>query len=85
LTKDLGIPHIILAMGAERVEHAKTWDKASREKNSCDYIVLLKESLATGSVHRDCRVVSWNWIKQCLISGRIVPPEDQGMMLEATS
>ncbi|KAF5373665.1 hypothetical protein D9758_000621 [Tetrapyrgos nigripes] len=75
LTKSVGIPHIILGMGARRVEYAKTWENASREKGSCDYIVFVKQRPNIARMPRDCRLVSWNWVKQCLITGRMIPGE----------
>ncbi|THU88413.1 hypothetical protein K435DRAFT_782066 [Dendrothele bispora CBS 962.96] len=73
LQKTSGIPHIVLGMGAERVEFAMKWRLASKEKLKCDYIIIGRGNLDAEDIPSNDKVVPWNWVKQCLISGRMLP------------
>jgi len=61
-------------MGANRVEFAMAWKSASKEKLKCDYIIFgLDAPLEVTEKAPDCKVVTWKWVKQCLITGRMLP------------
>ncbi|THU89556.1 hypothetical protein K435DRAFT_969074 [Dendrothele bispora CBS 962.96] len=72
LQKTSGIPHIVLGMGAERVEFAMKWRLASKEKLKCDYIIIGRGNLDAEDIPSNDKVVPWNWVKQCLISGQTI-------------
>ncbi|KAI9571354.1 hypothetical protein HD554DRAFT_2017354 [Boletus coccyginus] len=71
------VPWIILCMGAAKVEAVTDTKQVSRaHMQTFDYIIV-KERNILGSVRVDGDVVvgDVNWVKECLVSSRLSPPE----------
>ncbi|TFK42505.1 hypothetical protein BDQ12DRAFT_676322 [Crucibulum laeve] len=66
------INHIILAMGADRVEAVMELSYASRDVDSYDYVVIREDVEYTPEL-AEATVVTWTWVKNCLIASRLVP------------
>ncbi|KAF8212143.1 hypothetical protein K438DRAFT_1806042 [Mycena galopus ATCC 62051] len=66
------LPKIMLAMGASSVEAVKEIARASLTPSDYDYIVN-KDGDNNIAKLRDCTVVTWDWVKDALIS-RCIPP-----------
>ncbi|KAI0322255.1 hypothetical protein OF83DRAFT_1049803 [Amylostereum chailletii] len=69
------VPSIILFMGAERVETVKDADHASASFEEYDYIVMKDvddNAEGEGNPKEKGMHVSVEWVKDCLISGRIL-------------
>ncbi|KII88413.1 hypothetical protein PLICRDRAFT_110707 [Plicaturopsis crispa FD-325 SS-3] len=68
------VPRIILAMGAERVE-AVTERKYVSDPTfeSFDYVVMRDGCNLLDDLPEDAACVHLNWVKECLIAGRILP------------
>jgi hypothetical protein len=65
-------PKIMLAMGAESVEAVPDLKHASSALVEYDYIVVASTD---GKIKKlpNCKVVSWEWVKDALISRRFPP------------
>ncbi|CAK5277637.1 unnamed protein product [Mycena citricolor] len=70
--KDL--PHILLASGASYVEVVRDAKYVKAEYDEFDYVVSITGTLPRG-VPDDLSVVSWDWIKDSLISRTVGPME----------
>ncbi|KAJ7271871.1 hypothetical protein B0H12DRAFT_1008347 [Mycena haematopus] len=66
------LPKIMLAMGATSVEAVREIGRATLKLTKYDYIVN-RDTEIKASKLRDCTVVSWDWVKDALIS-RCMPP-----------
>lgn len=71
------ILHIMLAMGAEKVDAVKILDVTSERLSKFHYVVIkdtiIKHWQRAVLDRNGCEIVSWEWVKDCLISGRLVP------------
>ncbi|KAH0583784.1 hypothetical protein H2248_009387 [Termitomyces sp. 'cryptogamus'] len=68
------ITHIILAMGADRVEAVTDINYASAPLHEFDFVVIKKAehySPELGMVPN--KTVHWNWVKECLVASRLLP------------
>jgi len=68
----MSIPRIMLAMGADCVETVREIKHASHDLAHFDYIVNKDNSERVATL-RGYTVVSWEWVKEALISGRLPP------------
>ncbi|KAI0636978.1 hypothetical protein C8Q77DRAFT_1269626 [Trametes polyzona] len=69
------VPHIILCMGASTVEAVGDEKDAVRDlERGYDYVVIPDEKHDASRLYGKCRLVDVNWVKDCLISGRLLPP-----------
>ncbi len=68
------VPQIILCMGAELVEAVSDEKHASRPIDKYDYVVVREDAdrAPFHNVAQHC--VDVNWVKDCLTSGRLLPP-----------
>lgn len=68
------VPQIILCMGAELVEAVSDQKHASRPLEKYDYVVVREDAdrAPFHNVVQHC--VDVNWVKDCLTSGRLLPP-----------
>lgn len=69
------VPRIILSMGASHVEAVTDVKDASKKPYKWDYVVV-KDGSEMKTVDADdaCEAtVSFNWVKECLIAGRVLP------------
>ncbi len=65
------MPRIVLCMGAATVESVAELKHASQNPKDYDYIVVPDQNLTKFSKHENA--VHVNWVKDCLISGRLLP------------
>ena len=65
------MPRIVLCMGAATVESVAEPKHASQDLEEYDYIVVPDQNLSKFSKHENA--VDVNWVKDCLISGRLLP------------
>ncbi|KAI8998642.1 hypothetical protein BD414DRAFT_475647 [Trametes punicea] len=66
------VPQIILCMGADTVEAVTEEKHASLDIEQYDYVVV-REEQDYERLRRLERCVGVNWVKDCLISGRLLP------------
>lgn len=64
------VPHIILGMGAARVEVVADKGHASGSLSDYDYVVVRN---ANPIKRKNVTCVDVTWIKNCLISGKLLP------------
>lgn len=71
------IPRIILCMGAERVETVASIDHAREKPDKYDRIVMkdADDARRANKTHRLQTCVGFPWVKECLITGRLLPPD----------
>jgi hypothetical protein len=68
------IPKIMLAMGARSVEAVKDVKHASLALTDYEYLVNKDDSNHVAKLRVDpCQIISWDWVKDALIS-RCIPP-----------
>lgn len=69
------VPRIVLAMGAARVEAVPdTKYASSADLSSFDFVIVKEQSDATRT-RTHC--MNLQWVKDCLIAGRLLPyPDD---------
>lgn len=69
------IPRILLCMGAARVEAVDSFAQASAKLDRYDYVVVkdADEAKRIASARRLDNCVAFPWVKECLITGRILP------------
>jgi len=61
-------------MGASRVEAIGDVGSASKALNEFDYVVIKDETeLKPYLEEEDVTCVSFQWVKECLIAGRLLP------------
>lgn len=65
------MPRIVLCMGAATVESVAELKHASQDPTDYDYIVVPDQALGKFSQHE--HAVDVKWVKDCLISGRLLP------------
>ncbi|KAI1795884.1 hypothetical protein LXA43DRAFT_1058127 [Ganoderma leucocontextum] len=65
------VPRIVLCMGAVTVESVADLKHASQDAKNYDYIVVPDQNLSKFSKYENA--VDVNWVKDCLISGRLLP------------
>ncbi|KAM5535165.1 hypothetical protein V8D89_011101 [Ganoderma adspersum] len=65
------VPRIVLCMGAATVESVAELKHASQDPKDYDYIVVPDQNLGKFSKHENA--VDVKWVKDCLISGRLLP------------
>lgn len=72
----IAVPQIVLSMGAFRVEAVAELKHASCKLREYDYIMVNSASdlPLVEKKHSNC-VVFDPWVKECLISGRLLPPD----------
>ena len=58
-------------MGAATVESVSDVKYASRDPKQYDYVVVPDQNLSRFSKYKNA--VDVNWVKDCLISGRLLP------------
>ena len=66
------VPQIILCMGAATVEAVPDEKFATRKLDDYNYIVFHDEEVET-RLSGLGRCVDVNWVKDCLVSGRLLP------------
>jgi hypothetical protein len=62
------VPRVILAMGAASVEAVIQEGENTHELSEYDYVVLQDFELKPG-----INCVDWDWVKDCLVSNRLLP------------
>lgn len=70
------IPRIVLCMGAARVEAVASFENASfKSLDKYNYIVFreAEEAHKANKTRRLSNCVAFTWIKECLITGRLLP------------
>jgi hypothetical protein len=69
------IPRIILCMGAARVEAVAAFTDASQALEAYSYVVVRDGDEVKKAVknRRLTNCVSFPWVKECLITGRLLP------------
>jgi len=70
------VTRIILSMGAKRVEAVTEITYASYSIAAYDYVVI-KEPTQYKSDLQDGHVVTWAWVKDCLIASRLLPVRER--------
>ena len=71
------VPWIIICMGASRVEAVAEVKFASKDLSEYDYIVIKDFSERPKDLLEDgLTLVHVPWVKDCLIAGRLLPPDD---------
>ncbi|EJF65854.1 hypothetical protein DICSQDRAFT_77708 [Dichomitus squalens LYAD-421 SS1] len=65
------VPRITLCMGAATVESVADAKHASRDPKLYDYVVVPDQNLSKFAKYKNA--VDVNWVKDCLISGRLLP------------
>ena len=65
------IPRIVLCMGADRVEAAA--DVKPNDLSAFDLVVLKDDEGAKRRKLKGAKCVCINWVKECLITSRLLP------------
>jgi len=83
------VPRIILCMGAKVVEAVTSPKHASQPLSEYGYIVVREDDVWAKypQLRGAGQVVTWSWVKDCLISSRLLPiptPETEEVDEEAS-
>ncbi|KAF8643815.1 hypothetical protein AX16_008833 [Volvariella volvacea WC 439] len=66
---------IIVCMGAHRVKAVKTLQQTQHEVETYDYLIIRERDHYTPNLSElGPTVVDWQWVKDCLIASRLLPP-----------